>query len=387
MLTLTLIQTVGAPIIAPKLTAPASHAVTGSITAAGSTTRSFITIPAGVESITLTVTGAGGGKGGSDVNTGGKGGMAQRLVVTFAVTPGDVVSLFPGNAGATGASGAGTNTGGTGNGGSVAGGASTVTDSYWNINGTSYQNPSFSGGASGKVGSSGSSGSGGGGGAASVVAINRNIVAVAGGAGGGGGAGSAGSGTSTNAGGTDGVDGNVANSNLMYGGVGKDSGAGQNCAAADGGSGGGGGGGYLGGTGGSTELVGTECSGRGGYRGNAYIYNALSSSNTSFDTSANPDSPLNGTITYSYDIKSPTTCTPTSTTVDIYTVLKFDASVNCTWTAPSTVSVIDIFAVGGGGGGGDDGGGWTSCATRSIPTCRSSGPGIFSISISISVSI
>jgi hypothetical protein len=351
VLVLTLFETVAAPILAPKITTPESHAVTGSITAAGSTTRSFITIPAGVESITLTVTGAGGGKGGSDVNTGGKGGMAQRLVVSFAVTPGDVVALFPGNAGATGASGASTNTGGVGNGGSVAGGASTVTDSYWNINGTSYQNPSFSGGASGKVGTTGTSGSGGGGGAASVVAINRNIVAVAGGAGGGGGAGSA-----TNGGGTDGVDANTANSNLMYGGTGKDSGAGQTCSASDGGSGGGGGGGYLGGTGGNSETVGTECSGRGGYRGNAYTYNALSSTNTSFDTSASPDSPLNGTITYSYDVKSSGACTPSTTIVDIYTVLKFDASVSCTWTAPSTVSVIDIFAVGGGGGGGEDGG-------------------------------
>lgn len=351
VLVLTLFETVAAPIIAPHIAAPASHAVTGSITAAGSTTRSFITIPAGVESITLTVTGGGGGKGGSDVNAGGKGGMAQRLVVSFAVTPGDVVSLFPGNAGNNGLSGASTDSGGTGVAGVVAGGASTLTDSFWNVNGTSYQNPSFSGGASGKVGALGSSGSGGGGGAASVVAINRNIVAVAGGAGGGGGAGSA-----TNAGGTDGVDANTPNSNLMYGGAGKNSGAGLNCSASDGGSGGGGGGGYLAGIGGFTELVGNECSGRGGYRGNALVYNALSSTNTSYDTSSTPDSPLNGTITYTYDVKSSSACTPSTTTVDIYTVLKFDASVNCTWTVPSTVSVIDIFAVGGGGGGGHDGG-------------------------------
>ena len=352
VLTLTLLQTVAAPIVAPTISVPKSSAVSGTFTASSSTSRSFITIPAGVESITLTITGGGGGQGGSDGDkAGGKGGMAQRVVATFAVTPGDVVSLFPGNAGSNGTSAANINTGGTGVGGAVAGGASTVTDSYWNVNDISYQNPSFSGGGGGKVGANGSSGSGGGGGAASVVAINRRIVAIAGGAGGGGGAGNA-----TGAQGTDGVDANTPHSNLMYGGVGKDSGAGLTCSATDGGGGGGGGGGYLAGTGGNSELVGNECSGRGGYRGNALVYNALSSTVSSFNTSATPASPLNGSITYSYDVKSPSACTPTSTNVDIYTVLKFDASVNCTWTVPSNVSVIDIFAVGGGGGGGHDGG-------------------------------
>ena len=352
VLALTLLQTVAAPIIAPQITTPQSQAVSGSITATSSTSRSFITIPAGVESITVTVTGGGGGQGGIDGDkAGGKGGMAQRIVASFAVSPGDVVTLFPGNAGSNGTGSANINTGGTGVGGAVSGGASTLTDSYWELNGTSYQNPSFSGGGGGKVGSLGSSGSGGGGGAASVVTINRKIVAVAGGAGGGGGAGNA-----TGAQGTDGVDANTPHSNLTYGGTGKDSGAGLSCSATDGGGGGGGGGGYYAGTGGYTELVGNECSGRGGYRGNAYIYNALSSTTTSFDTSQTPASPLNGTITYSYEVKSPSVCTPTSTIVDIYTVLKFDASLNCTWTVPSTVSVVDIFAVGGGGGGGDDGG-------------------------------
>ena len=352
ILTLTLLQSVAAPIIAPTISVPKSNAVSGTFTASSSTSRSYITIPAGVESITLTITGGGGGQGGIDGDkAGGNGGMAQRVVASFAVTPGDVVALFPGNAGSNGTSGANINTGGTGVGGAVAGGASTVTDSYWNVNGTNYQNPSFSGGGGGKVGALGGSGSGGGGGAASVVAINRNIVAIAGGAGGGGGAGN-----TTGAQGTNGVDANTPHSNLMYGGTGKDSGSGLNCSASDGGGGGGGGGGYPAGTGGSTELVGTECSGRGGFRGNALVYNALSSTVSSFNTSATPASPLNGSITYSYDVKSPSVCTPTSTIVDIYTVLKFDASINCTWTVPSTVSVIDIFAVGGGGGGGDDGG-------------------------------
>lgn len=372
VLALTLIQTVGAPLIAPKVMAPESKAVTGTFTASSSTSRSYITIPAGVESITLTITGGGGGQGGIDGDkAGGKGGMAQRVVASFAVTPGDVVSLFPGNAGANGIGGANINSGGTGVGGAVAGGASTVTDSYWNINGTNYQNPSFSGGGGGKVGSQGGSGSGGGGGAASVVAINRNIVAIAGGAGGGGGAGNA-----TGAQGTDGVDANTPHSNLMYGGTGKDSGAGLTCSASDGGGGGGGGGGYLAGTGGDSVLVGNECSGRGGYRGNALVYGALSSTVSSFNTSATPTSPLNGTITYAYDVKSPSVCTPTSTIVDIYTVLKFDASINCTWTVPSTVSVIDIFAVGGGGGGGDDGGtgggGGAGLSRTAVPVTPSS---------------
>ena len=372
VLALTLIQTVAAPVIAPQITTPQSHAVSGSITAASSTTRSFITIPAGVESISVVVTGGGGGQGGIDGDkAGGKGGKAQRVWASFAVSPGDVVSLFPGNAGSNGKGGVNINEGGTGVGGAVSGGASTVTDSYWNVNGTSYQNPSFSGGGGGKVGAAGSSGSGGGGGAASVVAINRNIVVIAGGAGGGGGAGNA-----TGAQGTDGVDANTPHSNLFYGGTGKDSGAGLSCSATDGGGGGGGGGGYYAGTGGYTELVGNECSGRGGYRGNGLAYNALTSANSSVDTSETPASPLNGTITYSYEVKSPSVCTPTSTIVDIYTVLKFDASVNCTWTVPSTVSMIDIFAVGGGGGGGDDGGtgggGGAGLSRSAVPVSPSS---------------
>ena len=352
VLTLTLLQTVAAPVVGPTISVPKSNAVSGTFTASSSTSRSFITIPAGVESITLTITGGGGGQGGTDGDkAGGNGGMAQRVVASFAVTPGDVIALFPGNAGSNGTNAANINTGGTGVGGAVAGGASTVTDSYWNVNDISYQFPSFSGGAGGKVGANGSSGSGGGGGAASVVAINRRIVAIAGGAGGGGGAGN-----TTGAQGTDGVDANTPHSNLMYGGAGKDSGAGLTCSASDGGGGGGGGGGYLAGTGGNSELVGTECSGRGGFRGNALVYNALSSTVSSFNTSSTPASPLNGSITYSYDVKSSTVCTPSSTIVDIYTVLKFDASIDCTWSVPATVSVIDIFAVGGGGGGGDDGG-------------------------------
>lgn len=352
VLALTLLQTVAAPIVAPTISAPKSNAVSGTFTASSSTSRSYITIPAGVESITLTITGGGGGQGGIDGDkAGGKGGMAQRVVASFAVTPGDVVALFPGNAGSNGTGGANINTGGTGVGGAVAGGVSTVPGSFYNINGTFYQSPNFSGGGGGKVGGAGSSGSGGGGGAASVVAINKDIVAVAGGAGGGGGAGNA-----TGAQGTDGVDANTPNSNLLYGGTGKDSGAGLTCSASDGGSGGGGGGGYLAGTGGNSELVGNECSGRGGFRGNALVYNALSSTISSFNTSSTPASPLNGSITYTYDVKGSTVCSPTSTTVDIYTVLKFEATSNCTWTVPASVSVIDIFAVGGGGGGGADGG-------------------------------
>ncbi len=149
VLALTLIQTVAAPIIAPQITTPQSQAVSGSVTATSSTSRSFITIPAGVESITVTVTGGGGGQGGIDGDkAGGKGGMAQRIVASFAVSPGDVVTLFPGNAGSNGTGGANINTGGTGVGGAVSGGASTLTDSYWNFNGTTYQNPNFSGGVS-----------------------------------------------------------------------------------------------------------------------------------------------------------------------------------------------------------------------------------------------
>jgi hypothetical protein len=362
VLVLTLIETVVAPVVLPGVTTPQSHAVTGSLTATSSTSRSFITIPAGVETIAVTIYGAGGGKGGNDGNSGGTGGAAGFITAVFTVSPGDVVALFPGNAGSSGKdsgkySDAATTTTEISGGGKA--GDTTVQQSYFNVDGTYYSLSSlnFGGAKGGSVGQTGSSGGGGGGGAASVVAINSSIVAVAAGAGGGGGAAASASGTDGSGAGS-----HTSNSPSTNGTAGAASGSGNTCTSAttDGGGGGGGGGGWYGGVGGQSVLVGGECAGRGGSRGNNFVsVSALSSTSTYWNPSASPGTaslPQSGRIDYSYDVKASTACAPTSQVVDIYTVLRFEASIDCTWSVPATVSVIDIFAVGGGGGGGGDGG-------------------------------
>jgi hypothetical protein len=176
------------------------------------------TVPAGVTTILVQITGGSGGSGSGDGDYSGHAGFAGDYVSGYlTVTPGQVITAGIGGLGGNG--GTGTETAGGVAGASI--GSST----------------SFSGGRGGSSGTHGTSGSGGGGGGASFVLVNGNIIAVAGGGGGGGGAGrnSHGYGQIT------------GTSSTTTGASGGDKGG------ADGGGGGGGGGGYqYGGAGGPT---------------------------------------------------------------------------------------------------------------------------------------
>ncbi|CAN2210972.1 Concanavalin A-like lectin/glucanases superfamily [Candidatus Nanopelagicaceae bacterium] len=342
VIALTLLETVAAPIIAPSLSTPASHAVTGTIVPSGSANGTSVTIPAGVSSVTLTVVGGAGGKGGDDGNSGKNGTTAGRVAITIAVSPGDVLGLFAGNAGGAGASGTG-NAGG-------AGGADTLPSSAFSINGTYFQSMNFAGAAGGAAGSQGSSGSGGGAGAASIATINSEIVAIAGGAGGGGGAG-----TNSNYA----VDWNGTlqpNGTSFTGTAGTSLNFSNSCPGSngngDGGGGGGGGGGYYGGLGGTAPKRVDECSGTSGSPGGNYLASRATVIRNDFVTTS-----TEGSVIYTYNLDAVTTCSKTTQTVEIYTVEKITTTANCTWTVPSNVSVIDLFLIGGGGGGSGDGGG------------------------------
>lgn len=342
VLLLTLVQTIVAPISAPIISTPQARAVTGTVAPSTAASGTSITIPAGVTSVTITAVGGAGGKGGDDVNTGKSGTTAGRVAITIAVSPGDVLGLFAGNAGSAGS-------GGTGAAGG-SGGADTFPAGAFSINGTYFQNTNFGGGAGGAAGSQGSSGSGGGAGAASIATINSEIVAIAGGAGGGGGAGSGSNGA---------VDWNGTlqpNGTNFNGSAGTSLNFSNSCPGSylngDGGGGGGGGGGYYGGLGGTAPMRVNECSGTSGSPGGNYFASrATLIRNDLVPTTSE------GSIVYVYDIDAVSSCSTTTQTVDIYTIQKITTTSNCTWTVPSSVSVIDLFLVGGGGGGGGDGGG------------------------------
>ncbi len=201
------------------------------------TTSTTWTVPATVTSISIKVYGGGGGTGGQDCGAGctnAAAGPAGYVVASFAVTPGNVVGIYPGAKGTNGTNNA------TGTGGG-AGGIATYSTAY-------------NGGTGGNAGSSGASGGGGGGGAASLITISSVIRIVAGGAGGGGGmanlAGSGLPGTSTTS----------ANGTSNTGGNGTTPGG-------DGGGGGGGGGGQFGSIGGNVHAAGGESAGDGGFLG------------------------------------------------------------------------------------------------------------------------
>ncbi|MCU1441204.1 MAG: fibronectin type protein [Rhodoglobus sp.] len=125
------------------------------------------TVPAGITQLTLTATGAEGGRGGVDASgPGAAGGYKGQVTGTMAVTPGQVLSIAVGGGGATGIGGAAQTR--------AAGGVAPLSG--------------YAGGAGGMPGNQGSSGSGGGGGAATVITAGSTTI-VAGGAGGGGGSG------------------------------------------------------------------------------------------------------------------------------------------------------------------------------------------------------
>ncbi len=140
----------------------ASSTVTQNFSFTGST-QSF-TVPAGVTSLTVTMRGGQGGRGGVDHPTPNFGGYQGVVTGTIPVTPGQVLTIGVGGGGAAGAGG-----------GSAPGGAG-------------GQNPlaGYDGATGGTAGPAGSSGGGGGGGGATVLRID-GVDIVAGGAGGNGG--------------------------------------------------------------------------------------------------------------------------------------------------------------------------------------------------------
>ncbi len=131
-----------------------------------STVQTF-TVPDGVTSLTVIAVGGAGGRGGSPTGCtspcrGGESGVVGRVSGTIDVIPGQVISMYPGGAGANG-SGANLGAGGT----------------------SIYSSGAYNGGngAAARTGN----GAGGGGGAATIVTVGGNVL-IASGAGGGGGA-------------------------------------------------------------------------------------------------------------------------------------------------------------------------------------------------------
>lgn len=233
-----------------------------------SSSAQTFTVPAGITSITMTALGGGGGNGcvcgATGTVLGGGGGLNSA---TFAVAPGDVVSIRTGGKGGDGSTGGAGGTAGF-NGGGIGGAA-----------------------GSNQPGSSG--GSGGGGGGETSVHINSTTVMVAGGGGGGGalctyatGSGgggadsyigyagtacngtAAGQGATPTAGGTSGGYPNAGTSGqLGAGGAGGNGG----CCNTKNGGGGGGGGGIYGGGGGAGGQSGTNAGGAGGGGGSGSV--------------------------------------------------------------------------------------------------------------------
>ncbi|NBT36519.1 MAG: hypothetical protein EBT03_13460, partial [Betaproteobacteria bacterium] len=120
-------------------------ATSGGTNIAHNGSAQFWTVPAGVTNISVTLTGAKGGRGANDGSgTGGNGGSAGQVTGSVAVTPGEVLTVLVGGAGADGAYGQGTGGGTGGMGGFIFNGGSTA----YNL----------AGGRGGNSGSSGASG-------------------------------------------------------------------------------------------------------------------------------------------------------------------------------------------------------------------------------------
>ena len=241
------------------------------------------TVPAGVTSLRVNLTGAKGGRGADDgIGTGGAGGNAGHVTGTLPVTPGETLTLYIGGAGADGTRAGGT---GGGLGGSAVGGA-------------------FGGGRGGNAGSSGSSGGGGGGGAAAVLMRGTTVLAVAGGAGGGGGAGNGDeSGFFWTARAGNGAVG-YTSGYLGSGTVGQ---TGPDRGSVDGAGGGGGGGGYLGGLGGSLQTnLDRDNGANGGSAGKNYVSPSLTSSTEAYVS-------VSGAASAVFDYESPSAPTQIGT--------------------------------------------------------------------------
>lgn len=338
VLVLTLIETVVAPVVAPILSTPKAEAV--DVAYASYTAGTDVVVPAGATSVTLTARGGAGGTGGNDASAGLAGSNVGYVTGTFAVSPGDRITMFPGGAGGNGLSGVSNTGAGSGGPASIPNASMSLTPSI-KFNGTYNTNAFLNGGAGGNAGAGGTSGSGGGGGAGSIVIINEEVALIA--AGGGGGAGGSGPGAQP-------WNGSYQANTISNGATGV---YGGGCGNTDGGGSGGGGGGWQGGAAGAVDRPGGtgECRAFTGSPGASWISNAGTSTSNIYTTANGA-----GLITYIFTFATTTACATTSQTVDIYTVVKVTTTANCTWSVPSTVSTVDLFLVGGGGGGAGDAG-------------------------------
>jgi uncharacterized repeat protein (TIGR01451 family) len=239
-------------VVAPVETEPVA-ATTLTFNASGS-----FTVPAGVTSVTATVRGARGGDGGHGAGFAfAPGGQGAVVSGTFAVTPGENLTINVGSVGANGLAG---NTSAT-------------------AAGTGFANGGLGGGGGGgSFGAANGDSGGGGGGASAVVRTTGSApLVVAGGGGGGGGrpggffTGVGGAGGNANASGGDGDGGaggpGTCCSTAQRNGTSGGAGSGGAFAAASGGGGGGGGGGYDGGAGGGGNGGGGGAAGELGFQG------------------------------------------------------------------------------------------------------------------------
>lgn len=221
------------------------------------------TVPCGVTSVNIDVYGAEGGAGATGGNsaTGGPGGLGGHAMGTLAVTPGQILNIFVGGAGATPTGGF---NGGANGGSTNAGGGGGATDIR--VNGTALTDRVLTaggGGGGGRAGCETNTVAGGAGGSGNGTnGANGFDAPTPGGVAGGGFGGtiSAGGNAGIGCGGFLGAPGTIGAS-----GNGGDGGAGQSCCCFTFGSipgGGGGGGGFIGGGGGGGGSAGTTgCSG------------------------------------------------------------------------------------------------------------------------------
>ena len=295
--------------------APVSEAAS---TYAPSNGGESLTILSGIETLTITMLGGGGGTGATDGagNTLRQPGARGKVVLVIKnPASGARFVFYPGNKGSNGATGTG-NAGGSG-------GADT--DPVWD----------FYGGNGGAAGINGSSGSGGGGGAATTLHYQApgnsftGLTAVAGGSGGGGGS------ANVSGSGSDGFSSNVSASGTnRYGANGTSMNSSCNN-SNDGGGGGGGGGGLYGGDGGTLISHTSECSGNGGYRGRNWsdVLNSIYFSRVESTDSAN--NTANGSIDVVANLSTPSSISASATS-NTY------GSISVSWAAAPAARGFDV---------------------------------------------
>ncbi len=241
------------------------------------------TVPAGVTTAVVTISGAAGGTGVNGAASPIAGGKGASIQGVLAVAPGDVLTFYVGGQGGD-AGGSAAAPGGWGD--STSGGAGNLSGGY----------------------------ASGGGGGASTVLINGQVVAVAGGGGGGGGGGvwpntnggAGGDGGQTPGNGHDGQGAQHGDGGAGGGNTGSGDGADGISGSAAGGSGGAGGGGVYGGSaGGGASSTGTG--GGGGGAGASLVTSSLFS-DISWGTNTG-----NGVVTVDW-VGAPTCPTQTQTT-------------------------------------------------------------------------